>query len=88
MSKQNDGGLAFPAVVDEETSYCIHGGMSLRAWMAGQVDVPWEIAHEAARIILRRRIGTDSPPSNQQVINARAGLRVLEADAIIAELEK
>jgi len=43
MSEKNDGGAAFPLVGEASSGRldCLHNGMSLRDWFAGQVLAGW-----------------------------------------------
>ena len=85
----NDGGAAFPRQAvkiqrdgKEYTEY-VDGasGMSLRAWFAGTIDMP---LMEVAKVLAENGIETDI----SSLIEWRAKLRYLEADAMIAEGDK
>lgn len=88
-AKTNDGGPAFPMVetVNSNAALCdIHhpeamiistGGMSLRAWLAGQSMM-------AAAMYENDKRPTNKPPTDADVAKRAVSM----ADAVIAELEK
>ena len=95
MSQINDGGAAFPCDVIREEKYMdeggyghtrrvktTEGGMTLRDWLAGQVDVsvykPVEIIekHEGRQATVK------------ELAECIAGIRYMESDAMIAERSK
>lgn len=53
--------------------------MSLRDWFAGQTHIPWEVAEHVATE------WNGHSPSVAETLEARAKLRMLEADAMLAQ---
>lgn len=84
MSRDNDGGSAFPqSMVDfgkgpEEPGPYGMGGMSLRDYFAGQA-----LMGLYASSVLKTDIGID-----ETAMRARASLVLAQADAMLAEREK
>lgn len=90
MNKPNDGGTAFPAADTDVTT----SGMSLRAWLAATIqlreDDYWR--DDLAANFLH---GVQPPDVNHAplararwIAEYEAAIRVIKADALIAELEK
>jgi len=78
MSKINDGGPAFPSLYprsDEDGRQ----GMSLRAYCAVHLDVPWQWVE---------KVWNATEPTLEEVSRIMARMRVIQADELIAELEK
>lgn len=79
MSEQKDGGPAFPkAGLDNwEKAKSVQIGMSLRDYFAAQADIPWEAVIE----ILANK--DNQRPTVSDVVNMRAAMKYLEADAML-----
>ena len=86
MTQQN-GGPAFPKlerlmnmkrhVNDDNYEAVVGGGMSLRDWFAGQLDIPWPIAERVAAL------WNGHEPNIEETMEVRAKLRWMEADAML-----
>lgn len=102
MSKNNDGGPAFPVADYDHRTFSpetvsetrrLLSGMSLRAYIAANIRIEFEVDIEPdqAESILGRSVPTfeADPVGNLEFWAAlRARLCVIEADALIAELER
>jgi hypothetical protein len=85
MSKINDGGPAFPVPDSTMPNGQVQFGtlgMSLREYLVSHVDVPWPWVEKVCVALGK----TD--PSIEEAAKIMAKLRVIQADEIIAELEK
>jgi len=72
-----DGGPAFPKVA--ENFKVGWPGMSLRDWFAGRSDIPWHVVKDIALI------WNGHEASVEEVLEVRAKLRLMEADAMLQE---
>lgn len=79
-----DGGPAFPSIrISDGTGIAGSDervyvpGMSLRDWLVGHVDIPWEVATRIARE------WNGHEPDTCEICEVRAKLRLMEADAIL-----
>lgn len=64
-------------------------GLTKREWLAGMADVPWNAVIDAISQH-REAMGQSSlhPIRNDELLEYRAKLMVLQADALLAELAK
>jgi hypothetical protein len=81
QNKVADGGPAFPQTNDSSTNPTISQGMSLRAWLAGQV-LQGLYANEGCMRETAKASGSDT--SNFAAINVQLALEA--ADRMIARL--
>ena len=83
----SDGGPAFPVLVGSggEVNPTFSDGMSLRAWLTGQAlgDIPWKQCIEVSE-----EWNGEDGSMLKHIIEIKAKLAVMQADAAIAELEK
>ena len=87
--KTDDGGAVFPTDIPTgETDlvegrnrhvYKLGGGITLLEYYAGQTSIPWDAVLETLRL---KGFGS---PTVEEVLRARAHLRFMEAEYMIAE---
>ena len=91
MSQINDGGAAFPSnnvyragATHEAEDYITarYAGMTLRDWLAGQVDVS---VYQPVEIIEKTE---GRQATVKELAECIAGIRYMESDAMIAERSK
>ena len=93
MSKP-DGGPAFPKLISghdapsriaghRELGFASAGGMTLRDYLAGQADIPWNAVHETLDLA-----GHGPKHSIETITKCRARLKYMEADAMLQERDK
>lgn len=75
----NTGGAAFPCEGGTDSGLHPDAGMSLRDYFAANADIPWNA------VIQTLAIQGYSSPTIEQIINYRAKVKYLEADAMIKE---
>jgi len=82
----DDGGPAFPCQIGEDGGWFNPdaNGMSKRDWFAGQLKCPDSLPVEAAELLTGEKIPYDPVAVLQWAAKARARLRYIEADAMIA----
>lgn len=79
-TKIDDGGPAFP--IPATHFHNGEGGMTLRDYFAASIDIPWNACLETIAI----QTG-NTKPTVSEFVKARAEIRYLEADAMIAALK-
>ena len=72
----DDGGPAYPGVLGPPSEFTT--GMTIRDWFAGQADVPWNAVIETLAMRGNKK------PTVDDVLQYRAEVKYLEADAMIA----
>lgn len=96
MSKKNDGGPAFPVADYDPRTFTpetvdgmrrLLSGMSLRAYIATNIDIGQTFPGMIERALEKASATGDSPTIGHMAKKA-AELRVIAADALIAELER
>lgn len=77
----DDGGPAFPCGSYDAVRGCpqppVIPGMSLRDWFAWQAEISWDIVLQTFALAGKK------DPKIQDIINVRAQMRYLEADAML-----
>ena len=76
--KIDDGGPAMPTPTYAESR---HKGMSVRMWLAGRSQIPWDGLIDA---LTRKFPDRDRNFTFDEVLEYRAQLRFVDADALIA----
>lgn len=84
MTNKPENPPAFPCNADAYACGAVTAGMTLRDYFAGQADVPWNAVIETYRE--NKQVGCN-PPTVEAILNYRAELKYIEADAMLRARE-
>jgi hypothetical protein len=73
------GGSAFP--IEGNGNLHPHAGITVRDWFAGQSDIPWNAVIDGLAMLGELR------PTVERVVEYRAKMKYLEADAMLKARE-